>query len=109
MKNLDKLTKKALEALGREKGVELDRRKSKKDLVKSLHDLKEEFIEDSPAPVKSEGKFKAISSYKNVNLQVFGDVYTENEEVVEYKEGASVPEGSKLTKLPYTDIFVAIK
>jgi CDGSH-type Zn-finger protein len=38
MENLLKLTKKKLEELGREKGIELDRRKSKAALVEELED-----------------------------------------------------------------------
>ena len=38
MTNLLKLTKKKLEELGREKGIELDRRKSKATLVEELED-----------------------------------------------------------------------
>ena len=38
MENLLKLTKKKLEALGREHGIELDRRKSKAALVEELED-----------------------------------------------------------------------
>lgn len=38
MENLLKLTKKKLEELGREKGIELDRRKSKTALVEELED-----------------------------------------------------------------------
>ena len=38
MENLLKLTKKKLEELGREKGIELDRRKSKATLVEELED-----------------------------------------------------------------------
>jgi hypothetical protein len=62
--NLKKLTKKALEALGREKGIELDRRLSKGKLVEqleealeskeqtSLVELKEEVVEEiSNSPV----------------------------------------------------------
>ena len=58
--DLKKLSKKALEAIGRDKGIELDRRLKKDKLVeqlqdaldaepKSLVELKEEVIEESTA------------------------------------------------------------
>ena len=61
MLNLKKLSKKALEAIGRDKGIELDRRLKKDKLVeqlqdaldaekqpKSLFELKEEVVEAQP-------------------------------------------------------------
>ena len=41
-KSMDDMSKKELEALGRQHGIELDRRKSKSDLVEELNEHLEE-------------------------------------------------------------------
>ena len=84
-KDIKKMTKVELEAEARKKGVELDRRKSKKDLLKqvtSLFDLKSEAIEEkaaAPAPKKKTTKAKpkaklewdTVAGFAGQNLAVF--------------------------------------
>jgi hypothetical protein len=50
MEDISKLTKKELEELGREHGVELDRRKKKDDLVEELREV----VGDTPIQEEAE-------------------------------------------------------
>lgn len=72
MENLLKLTKKKLEELGREKGIELDRRKLKTTLVKELEDYlckcgktedKNGFCDGSHAKSKVQEETEVIYKY----------------------------------------------
>ena len=62
--NLQKMTKKQLEAHGRTIGIELDRRKSKKDMITELNKVSKTAKKKAVAKKKAPTKKKAVAKKK---------------------------------------------
>ena len=85
MQDLQKLTKKELEELGREYGVELDRRLSKKALVEEVESILVEQPDCGCGQTEDENG-KCDGSHNNIPVDL------EEEVVVEPKKQVSVPQ-----------------